>query len=66
MRGLQGSFPPCKRRLHNGNAKEQKLVITSIVLIHNFRTVFDTEYEMYMSLMGYERIRSYYFNEDNV
>ena len=74
MRGLQGSFPCCKKRLP-GNPEKQKLVISSIVLIHNFRTeivglnqintVFDPEYEMYISLTGYDRIRRYYFNEDD-
>jgi hypothetical protein len=75
MRGLQGSFPCCKRRLP-GNPVKHKLVITSIVLIHNFRTelvglnqikiVFDPQYEMYISLMGYDRIRMCYFNQDDV
>ncbi len=75
MRGLQGSFPWFKKRLPGNNAK-QKLVIQSIVYIHNFRTeimglnqirtVFDPEYERYISLCGYDRIRRYYFNEDDV
>jgi hypothetical protein len=37
MRGLQGSFPQCKKRLP-GNPLLHKLVIQSIVLVHNFRT----------------------------
>jgi hypothetical protein len=51
-------------------------VIQSIVLVHNFRTetvglkqirtVFDPEYERYISLYGHDRIRRYYFNEDDV
>jgi hypothetical protein len=75
MRGLQGSFPRCNRRLP-GNPEKRHLVILSIVLILNFRTeivglnqintVFDPQYEMYISLMGYDRIRRYYFNEDDV
>jgi hypothetical protein len=53
-----------------------KLVIQSILLVHNFRTetvgfnhiktVFDPEYERYISLSGYDRIRRYNFNEDDV
>ena len=57
-------------------SEKQKLVISNIVLIHNFRTeivglneintVFDPEYEMYRSLTGYNRIRRFYFNEDDI
>jgi hypothetical protein len=75
MRGLQGSFPCCKRRLP-GNPEKQKLVITSNVLIHNTRTelvglnqtktVIDLQYELFISLLGYDRIWRYYFNEDGV
>jgi hypothetical protein len=71
MRGLQGSYPRFKKRLP-GNPAKWKLVIQSIVLVHNFRTeivginqirtVFDPEYERYISLYGYDRIRRYYFN----
>ncbi len=39
MRGLQDSFPSSMRRLP-GDPEKQKLVITSIVLIHNFRPEF--------------------------
>ena len=63
MRGLQGTFPRCKKRLP-GNPFIRKLVIQSIVLVHNFRTetvgynqirtVFDPQYEMYISLSGYD------------
>jgi hypothetical protein len=59
MRGLQGTFPRFEKRLP-GNPVKQKLVIQSIVLVHNFkteivrlnqiRTVFDPEYERYISL----------------
>jgi hypothetical protein len=75
MRSLQGSFPRCKKRLP-GNPMKRNSVIQSIVLVHNFRTeivglnqikaVFDPEYERYISLSGYDRIRRYYFNEDDV
>ena len=74
MRGLQGTFPRCKKRLP-GNQFKRKLVIQSIVLVHNFRTetvglnqiktVFDPEYENYISLSGYDRIRRFYFQDDN-
>jgi hypothetical protein len=37
MRGFQGSFPHCKKRLP-GNVEKWKPVIQSIVLIHNFIT----------------------------
>jgi hypothetical protein len=66
MRGLQGSFPRFKKRLP-GNPVKQKLVIQSIVLVHNFRseivelnqirTVFDPEYEShYMVMTGEQSI----------
>ena len=70
MRGLQGTFPRCKKRLPSDAAK-RRLVLENIVLIHNFRTgmvgynqirtVFDIEYERIRSLDGYNRIRQYYF-----
>jgi hypothetical protein len=75
MRGLQGTFPRCKKRLP-GNPFMHKLVIQSIVLVHNFRneivgfnqirTVFDPQSEMYISLSGYDRNRRFYFYEDDV
>jgi hypothetical protein len=75
MRSLQGTFPRCKKRLP-GIAAKRKLAIQSIVLIHNFRielvdinqisTVFDPEYECYINLRGYDRIRRYYFQNDDV
>jgi hypothetical protein len=66
MRGLQGSFPRCKKRLP-GNPEKHKLVIQYIIFVHNFRTeivglnqiktVFDPEYERYISQRGYDGIR---------
>ena len=51
-------------------------MIQSIVLVHNFRTeivglnqirtVFDPEYERCISLHGFDRIRRFYFNNDDV
>jgi hypothetical protein len=37
MRGLQGTFPRCEKRLP-GSPSKSKLVIQSIVLVQNFRT----------------------------
>ena len=37
MRALQGSFPRCKKRLPS-NFVQRRLVLESIILIHNFRT----------------------------
>jgi hypothetical protein len=73
MRGLQGTFPRLKSRLPSDN-KKRALVIESIILIHNFRTqliglnqiatVFNPEYEQYQNLRTYDRIRRYYFRDD--
>ncbi len=35
MRGMQGTFPRCKKRLPS-NDKMHHLVIDAIVLVHNF------------------------------
>jgi hypothetical protein len=74
MRSLQGTFPRCKKRLP-GNAEKRKKVIQSIVLIHNFRTelvglnqistVFDPEYERYINISSYDRIKRFYFNGED-
>jgi len=50
-------------------------VIESIVLIHNFhtelvghnqiKTVFDPEYEWYITLNGYDRISKYYLQAED-
>jgi hypothetical protein len=75
MRSLQGTFPRCKKRLP-GNAWKHKKVIQSNVLIHNFRTelvglnqismVFDPEYERYINLSSYDRIKRFYFQDDDI
>jgi hypothetical protein len=59
-----------------GNAWKRKKVIQSIVLIHNFRTelaglnqismVFDPEYKRYINLSSYDRIKRFYFQDDDV
>jgi hypothetical protein len=74
MWSLQGTFPRCKKRLP-GNAEKRKTVIQSIVLIHNFRialvginqiaTVFDPEYERYINLSSYDRIKRFYFDDED-
>ncbi len=74
MRGLQGSFPRFKKRLPS-NSRLRRLVIETIVLIHNFRTelvgrnqiktVFDPEYERYITLDGYDRISKYYLRAED-
>ena len=74
MRGMQGTFPRCKKRLPS-DSLNRRLVLESIVLIHNFRTelvgsnqiktVFDPEYERYINLEGYDRIRQYYLRPDD-
>ncbi len=63
MRGLQGTFLRCKKRLPS-NAEQCRLVIESIVLIHNYQseyigrsqnaTVFDPEYARIENLQGYD------------
>ena len=69
MRGLQGSFPRCKKRLPT-DSFTRRLVLEAIIFIHNFRTelvgsnqiqsVFDPEYERVITLEGYDRISQYY------
>ena len=65
MRGLQGTFPCCKKRLPS-NSEQRRLVLEAIVLVHNFQTeyvgysqiksVFDPEYVRVENLHGYDRI----------
>ena len=74
MRGMQGTFPRCKKRLPS-NSLNRRLVLEAIVLVHNFRTelvgsnqiktVFDPEYERYINIEGYDRISRYYLNTDD-
>lgn len=73
MRSLQASFPRLKLRLPS-NSEKRKLVILSIILIHNLRTelvglnqiatVFNPEYERYINLGTYDRISRYYYQVD--
>ena len=74
MRGLQGSFPRCKKCLPSDKTKRRR-VIECIVLVHNFRTavvghnqittVFAPEYERVININGYDRIRQYYLQPGN-
>jgi hypothetical protein len=74
MRGMQGSFPRCKKRLPS-DSRKRRIVLESIVLIHNFRTelvgsnqiktVFDPEYERVINLEGYDRISKYYLRPED-
>ena len=71
MRGLQGTFPRCKKCLPSGN-KMRRLVLDAIILVHNFwtdyvgynqiKSVFDPEYARSESLEGYDRISQYYYH----
>ena len=69
MRGLQGTFPRCKKRLPSDKEKRRR-VLECIILVHNFRTevvghnqisaVFAPEYKRVINIHGYDRIRRYY------
>jgi hypothetical protein len=69
MRGLQGTFPRCKKRLPSDKEKRRR-VIECIILVNNFRMelvghnqileVFGPEYERVMNINGYDRICQYY------
>ena len=70
MRGLQGTFPRCKKRLPS-DTENCRLVIEGIILVHNYHThtveqnqiksVFDSEYSQVVNLEGYDHISQYYF-----
>lgn len=74
MRALQGSFPRLKKRLPGDSQLRQK-IIQSIIYIHNYRTslvgrnqittVFDVQYESYINIQSYDRIRNYFFPNAN-
>ena len=69
MRGLQGTFPRCKKHLPS-NSEQRRLVLETIVLVHNFwteyvgysqiKSVFDPEYVNVENLHGYNQISQYY------
>jgi hypothetical protein len=74
MRGLQGTFSQCKKRLPSDKDKPRR-ILECIVLEHNFRTefvghnqisaVFALEYERVININGYDRIRRYYLEPGN-
>ena len=71
MRALQGTFTRMKSRLCS-NKKKRKLILTVIILLHNFRTevvglnqiatVFNVEYDSFVNIRNYDRIAQYYEN----
>ncbi len=74
MRGLQGTFPQCKKCLPSDKDKLRR-VLKCIVLLHNFRTdivghnqisaVFAPEYDQVININGYDRICRYYLEPGN-
>ena len=74
MRALQGTFVRMKSRL-TSNKRKRKLILTVIILLHNFRThvvglnqiatVFNVEYDSYVNIRNYDRIAQYYENVDD-
>jgi hypothetical protein len=74
MRALQGTFIRMKSRL-SSNKYKRKLILTVIILLHNFRThvvglnqiatVFNLEYDAYVNVRNYDRIAMYYEQEDS-
>jgi len=73
MRALQGTFPRLKSRLCS-NAAKRRNIILACVLLNNFRThfiglnqittVFSPYYEEYVNLSTYDRIKRYYYPEN--
>jgi hypothetical protein len=69
MRSLQGTFTRMKSRL-TSNKTKRKLILTVIILLHNFRTdvvglnqiatVFNEEYDAFVNIRNYDRIAQYY------
>ncbi len=74
MHGMQCTSPCCKKCLPS-DSLNRRLVMESIVLIDNIctelvglnqiKTVFDPEYESYISIEGYDRISQYYLRPDD-
>jgi hypothetical protein len=73
MRALQGTFARLKARLTE-NCEKRYLILACIILLHNYRTelvglnqiktVFHPEYEQYVNVNGYDRIRKYFSIDD--
>jgi hypothetical protein len=74
MRALQGTLIRMKIRLPS-NKYKRKLILTIIILFHNFRTelvglnqiatVFNLEYDAYINIRNYDRIADYYERIDS-
>ena len=74
MRGLQGTFPWCKKHLPLDKEKRRR-VIECVILVHNFWTeiighnqitkVFALEYEQVINICSYDRICQYYLQPGN-
>jgi hypothetical protein len=72
MRGMQDSFPRCKKCLPSESYK-RRLVLEAIVSIHNYRTEFvgsnhfktilKPEYEHVINREGYDRFSKYYCDQ---
>ena len=74
MKSLQGSFSRIKSRLTSDSTKRKKIIL-AIMLLHNFRTneiginqiatVFNPQYEQYISIEGYDRISRYFEDHED-
>ena len=74
MRGLQETFPRCKKRLPSDKDKCRR-VLECIILVHNFQmevvghyqisAVFAPEYERVINIHGNDRIHRYYLEPGN-
>jgi len=70
MRALQGTFGRLRSRLTSDSYKRHQTIL-AIILLNNFRTevmglnqiaaVFNPEYEQYIKLHTYDRIRRYFY-----
>lgn len=70
MRALQGTFSRLRSRLTSDSYKRHQTIL-AIILLNNFRTevmglnqiaaVFNPEYEQYIKLHTYDRIRRYFY-----
>ena len=62
MRSLQGTCTRMKSRL-TSNKRKRKLILTVIILLHNYRTDvvgLNQEYDAYVNIINYDRIAQYY------
>ena len=61
-----GGWEVYKERFPGAEIGDSIHCFSSIAGLNQIRTVFDPDYERYISLYGYDRIQRYYFNEDDV